>query len=549
MPHSLHRRHFLEAIALAATLPGLSSYLRAATTETLPSAPPAAPVRGGTLIAAIHPQPSALIVAVNNQYANAAVSANIFDGLVTYAEDQSPQPALATAWSVAPDGLSIRFTLRAGVTWHDGVPFTSADVRYNVLEVWKKIHARGRVTFAPVVDVETPDELTAVFRLDRPAPVIMNALSPSESQIIPRHLYEGTDVRNNPHNLKPIGTGPFRFKEWKRGEYIELERNASYWDEGKPYLDRVIFRAIPDAAGRAAALEIGDLQYLPYSGVPFSDVARLRAHSDLKFDTRGYEYSAQLYVIEFNLRRPYISDVKVRQAIAHAIDRQRLIDTVWYGLSKPADGAIPSSLTQFYTSDKPTYPFDPARAETLLDEAGLPRKANGDRFDITFTPSPSTEAYSQAAEFIRQNLKRVGINVIIERHDGPTYIRKIYTDYDFNMLIQGYSVLLDPELGLTRLIWSQGAQRGVPYVNASGYANAQTDRIVTAYRTENDPAKRRLLFHDLQRQLGSDLPFLPIMDAPFFTFYNRRVHGLSHTPDASRAALSAVWLSPDKGTS
>lgn len=526
--------------ALSGLPPRLASLAAAATENDAADQP----VRGGTLIAAVHPEPSALIVAVNNQYANAVVSSNIFDGLLSYGEDQKPRAALATAWDVSPDGLAITFRLRSGVKWHDGTPFSSADVAYNVLEVWKKVHARGRITFAPVTSVETPDALTAILRLSRPAPVIMNALSPSESQLIPRHLYEGTDVRTNPYNLRPIGTGPFRFKNWKKGEYIELERNPDYWEGSKPYLDRVIFRSLPDGASRAAALEVGDLHYLPYSGVPYSDVARLRKNPQLRFESRGYEYSAQIYVIEFNLRRPHISDVRVRRAIAHAINRQSLIDTVWYGLSQREDGIIPRSLKQFYTEDKPTYPYDPAKAEALLDQAGVPRKAGGERFKISFTPSPSTEAYVQAAEMIRQDLKRVGIALNIERYDGPTYIRKIYTEYDFNMLIQGYSIMLDPELGLTRIVWSEGASRGVPYVNASGYASAQTDSIVKAYRSEQDPAKRQALFRELQRELGADLPLLPIMDSPFFTFSNQRVRGLETGPDAARSALADVWLQP-----
>ena len=500
------------------------------------------PVRGGTLFAAIHPQPSVLIVAVNNQYANAVVSAKVFDGLVTYDEQQKPQPALATSWTVSRDGRTITFRLRQGVKWHDGAPFSSADVRYNVLEVWKKVHARGRVTFEPVTDVETPDAHTAVLKLSRPAPVILNALSPSESQLLPRHLYEGTDVRTNPWNNKPIGTGAFRFKEWKRGEFIELVRNPDYWEADKPYLDRVIYRAIPDAAGRAAALETGEIQYLPYSGVPFSDVARLRQRPELVFDTRGYDYSAQIYVVEFNLRRPFVEQQKVRQAIAHAIDKQGLINTVWYGVTKPVSGPIPPGLKQFHTDDKPVYHFDTAKAEKLLDEAGLPRKANGERFAITFTPSPSTEAYAGAAEFIRQNLQRVGITLNIVRTDGPTYIRKIYTDYDFDMLIQGYSVLLDPELGLTRILWSKGASKGVPYVNASNYANAKVDAVIEGYQRETDPEKRRKLFHGLQRLVNADLPLLPLMDAPFFTFHSKKLRGLEATPDASRGSLKNVWL-------
>ena len=506
--------------------------------------PKSGPVRGGTFILAIEPEPAQLHNAFHNQYANTAVGVNIFDGLVVYGNDQKPEPLLATDWSVAPDGRAITLHLRRGVKWHDGVPFTSADVRYSVLEVWKKVHPRARVTFAPVVDVETPDDHTAILRLDRPAPVILNSLGFAEAPILPRHIYEGTDVRTNPANQKPVGTGAFRFVQWKKGQYIELERNPDYWDQGKPYLDRVIFRNIPDAPGRAAALETGEILYLPYSGVPFSDVERLKKEPSLAFEDRGYSYNAQIYFVEFNLRRPIVQQQKVRQAIGHAINRKGLVDTVFYGVTDPVDGPIPPGLPAFYTKDKPAYAYDPARAEKLLDEAGLPRKADGKRFSLTLDLSPSNDAFVQAGEYIRQNLAKVGIDLRPISSDAPTYLKKIFTNYDFDLLIQGYSVLQDPEMGLTRVVWSKAVSPGVPYVNASGYASAETDRIIDAYRTELDPEKRVALFHDLQRQINTDLPLLAIMNAPFFTFYNKRVHGLDTRPDGARGSFRDVWIEP-----
>jgi len=502
----------------------------------------ALPVRGGTFIVAIDPEPAQLENTFHNQYANAAVSANIFDGLLTYDAGQRPQPGLATSWSVSPDGLTITFKLRQGVRWHDGVEFNSADVRYSALEVWKKVHPRGRVTFAPLLEVETPDPYTAVFHLERPAPVIISSLNTSEAQIIPEHLYEGTDVRTNPVNARPVGTGPFKFVNWKKGQYIELERNPDYWDKDRPYLDRVIFRNIPDAAARAAALETGEVDYVPYAGVPFSDVARLRQNPDLVFEPRGYSYNAQIYFVECNLRRPYLSDVRVREAIAYAIDKRGLVKTVWYDVSQPADGPIPPTLTRYYTRDKPDYPFDPAKAEALLDEAGYPRGAHGMRFSITLDLSPSADAFVAAGDYIRQNLKRIGIDVRPINSDGPTYLRKVYTNYDFDLTLQGYSALLDPEIGLTRIFWSKGVSPGVPYVNASGYANPATDKIIEAYQRELDGEKRVALFHDFQRVVMADLPLIPIMDAPFFTFYNRRIRGLDLNPDGARSSFKNVWI-------
>jgi peptide/nickel transport system substrate-binding protein len=509
-----------------------------------PSGAQQAPVRGGTLIATIEPQPSVLTTVFNNQYANAVLSTNIFDGLMRYDENLRPQPSLAESWTVAPDGLSITFKLRQGVKWHDGVEFTSDDVKFSALEAWKKTHPRGRLTFASLRDVETPDKYTAVFRLDSPSLVILNALNAAESQIIPKHIYEGSPIPTNPANLKPIGTGPFRFKEWKKGQYIELERNPDYWESGKPYLDRVIFKAIPDTASRAAGLETGEVLYAPYDAVPLGDVARLRQDPSLKFETRGYDYHSQFYVLEFNLRNPLLANDMVRKALARAIDRKALVETVWYGLGKPSTGPIPSRVTTFYTPDVPRYDFDVAAAEKQLDEAGYPRNANGTRFALSIDFTAVGDVTGNSAEFIRQNLKRIGVEVKLNNSDDPTYLKKVYKDYNFDLNLLQISPLIDPQMGLFRLYWTKAQAPGVPYVNASGYSSPVTDRIIEAIRIEGDPEKRVALFHDLQRQAMTDLPLVPLFEMQHFTFYGSKVHGINTTPDGVISSLRNVWIEP-----
>jgi peptide/nickel transport system substrate-binding protein len=380
-----------------------------------------------------------------------------------------------------------------------------------------------------------------VFRLARPTPVILSALNAHEAQILPKHLYEGTEITSNPHNIKPVGTGAFRFKEWNRGEYIALERNPDYWDRERPYLDKLIFRIIPDAGSRSAALETGEVQYAPYDPVSFSDFERLKAVPGLAVSTKGYEYQSQVLVTECNLRRGPTQNPQVRQAIAHAIDRKKLTDTVWYGIGKPATGPIPSTTTRFYTPDVPQYPYDKNKAAQLLDAAGFPLKG-GTRFKLALSYMPFNETLRMSAEFVRQSLKEVGIDATIATGDTPSYSRKVYTNYDFDLNLGQFATFVDPDMGITRLFWSKAIKAGIPFTNASGYSNPEMDKIIEAEKQEPDLRRRVELFHRFQKLAQTDLPVIPLMELQHFTVYSNKVKGLSTAPDAALTSLKAVWL-------
>ena len=216
----------------------------------------AEPIHGGTLTWVVVREPPVLIPLTTSAGGSTEIGPNVVEGLLAFDQDLRPRPLLATAWQVSQDGLRYTFELRRGVTWHDGKPFTSADVASSISAL-KQVHPRGRATFANVAEVLTPDEHTAIIVLSKPAPYLLSALSSSESPIVPKHLYEGTDVVANPHNSAPVGTGPFVFKEFVKGSHVILDRNPNYWDKPKPYLDRLVVRFVPDAAARAAALEFG----------------------------------------------------------------------------------------------------------------------------------------------------------------------------------------------------------------------------------------------------------------------------------------------------
>lgn len=517
--------------------PQLSAAARAAETE---------PVRGGTLIAVLEPEPTALVSIVNNNYPFAIVSANVFDGLAEYDDTFTPQPALATGWEVAPDGLSITFHLRDDVKWHDGTDFTSEDVRFSALELWRKFHPRGRTTFAALEDVETPDRKTAIFRLKTPSLVILSALSAAESPVLPAHLYRDTAFLENPRNAAPVGTGPFVFSQWVKGQYIELKRNDAYWNAGKPYLDRVIFRTIPDAAARAVALETGEVQYAPFDAVSFSEVERLRQIPELVVQTEGYDFQSQFWMLEFNLQRPILADIRVRQAIAHAIDREGLIDVVFHGIGKVATGPIPSTLTRFYTPDVATYPYDPDTANRLLDEAGHPRGANGVRFRLSNDFAANVTTPALVAEYLRQNLKAVGIELDIRPHDTASFYQRVNTDFDFDTQQGQYSPMIDPQMGLFRKLLSTNYLKGVPNMNASSYNSPEMDAIIRQIAEEIDQDKRADHIRRLQQQTQQDLPFLSLTEVQHITVYNARLQGVSRKPDAALSSFRDVWFAPAK---
>ena len=194
---------------------------------------------GGTLVYLVQPEPPSLANYISTSGPIGFVAPKVYEGLFDYAPDLSIIPNLAESYEVSEDGLTVTFNLRQGVTWHDGTPFTSSDVQFTILEVLKKYHPRGPNSFREVMAIETPDAHTAIFRLENPAPYMLRSLSAYESPILPKHLLEGQDIRNADIANAPIGTGPFKFVEWRKGQYIRLDRNEDYW-EAEPPLSRKV---------------------------------------------------------------------------------------------------------------------------------------------------------------------------------------------------------------------------------------------------------------------------------------------------------------------
>ncbi len=534
MPFPLSRRALLSGVGMTAMAAMLGAMPRGARAQT--------PVRGGTLTVAADTEPRNLnpaLVASNGVF---YVASKVIEPLAEMAYDGKLTPVLATAWQGSADGKSVTFTLRDGVTWHDGRPFTSADVAFSALELWRKRQNLGRVLFKDLQAVDTPDDRTAVLRFAAPIPLqlVENAL-PAITAVVPKHLYEGTEIDSNPHNEQLVGTGPFRYAEHKPGEYYLLERNPSYWAPGLPHLDRIVYRVLPDRGAIAAAHEAGEIQLSAFSAVPLEELDRLKALPDLAVVRKGYEGITYQLTVEINHRRKELQDVRVRRAIAHAIDQGYVVDTIFRGTAAAATGPVPKTGVPFYTPDVPAYAFDPKQAEALLDEAGYPRGQDGTRFALRLLPAPWFEQTRQMGDYLRQALRTVGIDATLVTNDPAGHTKAVYTDHAFDLAIGSPVYRNDPAISTT-ILYRGGLPDGVPFSNQYGYDDPAMNDLIDRAAAELDRGARIALYQQFQQRAADQLPLIVAAEFTFITVASRRLHNIATNPRWATSSWAETWL-------
>ena len=511
----IERRKFLKtsgAIAVGATFATL-----------LPSNVVKASKRGGTLSMLVQPEVPTLASYLSTSMPVGQTASKIYDGLLEYNFDLSPRPCLAESWNVSPDGLIITFNIRKGVKFHDGHPMTSEDVRYSIMEVLIKYHARGG-KFKIIESIQTPDDHTVLIKLKSSSPALMMAFSGYESPIIPKHLFAGKDIKNHPLANKPIGTGPFKFVEWKRGQYMRFDRNPDYWSPGQPYFDRIVVQTIPDSATRSAVLEKGDFQLAGFGAVPNNDAKRLGALPNLIVTTKGYENFSPISELDFNTKVKPFNNKKVRQAVAFCIDRKFVIENIWFDFGKIATGPINSNFEAagLYTSKVKNYDVSNRIevANSLLDEAGYPRKSDGYRFEITHDITPYGSEWQSFGEYTVQQLDKIGIKARLRVEDVATWLKRIYTNYDFTLSSNWLNTFADPVLGVHRLYHSNAIKPGTVFKNASRWSSPLTDKLMDMASVEPDQEERGALYQAFQKILVEEVPVTWIHEIQFPTVIN-----------------------------
>jgi peptide/nickel transport system substrate-binding protein len=493
----------LTAVALAVLVLGLAGGRAWAQSDS--------PRYGGTIILAIGNNPSTLNPATTTGVDELAPACKMFNGLVSVDRNFAPQPELAESWKISDGGLRVSFSLRKNVRWHDGKPFTAADVKFTFEEVLSKYHPRAKVALASMKAVETPDPHTAVVHFSKPHGPFLQQLYCQEAAILPRHLYEGTDVLKNPRNREPIGTGPFKFQEWIAGSHIAMVRNDDYWRDGMPYLDKVIVKIIPDSMARILALEAGELDYIQTFYLLKQEVARLAKKPGIHVE-RDTEYPGN-FLLFFNVRNKPLSDNRVRHALAMAINRDQIVEQVVYGLGYPGRSAIDSRIKWAHNPEvdyRKLYAYDPARANRLLDEAGYARGAGGVRMRLRLLFTAAQAGFPPMADIIRSNLQEVGVQVVLEPSDAQVTLDRAFNKFDFDLTILPYTTAGDPAIGIARVYVTNDAKR--PFTNPTGYSNPRVDELFAQGASVLLQAERRRSYLEVQKILAEDLPTLVLVE-------------------------------------
>jgi peptide/nickel transport system substrate-binding protein len=482
-----------------------------------------APTRGGTLVAAIDSDPGQLNPAITTSGGVHTASELMFNGLVGLSPEQKPVPELAESWEVLEDGALYRFDLRDGVTWHDGEPFTSADVKFTFEQMLLPLHARTKASVGAALEsVETPDDDTVEFRFAEPYAPLLLQLDVTEAPILPQHVYDGSDVQQNPANRAPIGTGPFVFESYTPDSEIRYTANEDYFKEDLPYLDGVVMRIIPEGGNRVAALEAGEVDWL--FGAPGPELARLRDAGDYGFVETSINPGGSncIMTVSFNLDRPMFQDVDVRRAIGTALDREQFVERVLFGEGRVAEAPISSVIGFAHAEDLDGMPtFDREEAEQLLDEAGWTRDGGGTRTSsgvegvpdgtplaFGFTHFPT---FAQYGQLLRAQLAEVGAEVELVPLEPAAFGDTVFKARDFDTNVISYCNGVDPEIGVKRMYTTSNIGP-VPFSNSSGYRNPDVDELFDEARTTVDEDERTDIYRRLQEQVVEDLPYLWLVE-------------------------------------
>jgi peptide/nickel transport system substrate-binding protein len=468
-----------------------------------------------------------LIPMLASDGASADISGWIFNGLIKYDKNLRLVGDLAESFEASSDCRRVTFHLRKGVQWQDGVEFTAEDVLFTYHKMMDpNVATPYRGDFERVEKITVPDPYTVEIRYKEPfAP----GLASWGIGIIPKHLLEGRDLNTDEFNRKPVGTGPFKMKEWVTGQKIVLAANDGYF-EGRPPLDEFIYRIIPDNATMFLELKAGGLDFMGLSPIQHQ---RQTDTDEFKRRFTKYRYPAFAYTyLGYNLQDPRFADRRVRQALAMAIDKRAIIEGVQLGLGRPATQPVPPE-SWAYQPDVTPLEYDPERAIRLLAEAGWTDtdgdgllNQNGQPFRFTIMTNQGNEERAKSAEIIQQSLKKVGIEVSIRIVEWQAFLHQFIDKRRFEAIILGWSLGRDPD---SFDIWHSSKTKEGEF-NFVSYNNPEVDRLLLEGRRTCDQEQRKKIYSRIHERIAEDQPYTFLYYPDSLPILHKRFKGVEPSP-------------------
>lgn len=456
---------------------------------------------------------------------------NIFNRLVKSTNSFEIVPDLADSWSFSDDGLELTFSLHKGVKWHDGIAFTSADVKWT-FDTIVSAHGYAEASFANVEEILCPNDNTVVFRFKKPDASILSVLSRLGVFIMPMHIYDGTDWLNNAANQKPIGTGPFVFKEWVAGESITLQRNDQYFGD-IPKLDKAVFKFIPDENTAYMSWINKEIDW--YDSYPAAEVEKLKNNNEYVVIEKP---TANVTYITFNMNREPFSNKAVREAISLSIDKNEILKKAFQGVGVIADSYIPPVYEDYLKKEYSTPDRDIAKARDILEKAGYVANDDGYYLDIDFEYF-SLDCFEDIAILLKAQLKEAGINLKLNLIEYATWQEKVFNNRDFSM------TMMNGNQGPT--VFSTIARYDPDNATCiSGYNSNDMRALINNAISSTNHESELKAFADIQKLLSEDLPIVPIVEKVEFVPLRANIHGHPLNDSISKASadeLTYVYFS------
>jgi peptide/nickel transport system substrate-binding protein len=502
-----------------------------------------APGKTTTVVYAVSSNPATLNPLLDDSGASQSGYELMFEALVKPdPKTGTPMPSLAASWDQSPNGLTWTFHLQPNVTWHDGQPFTADDVKFTFDSVQDpKTRTPYRSRFSNIAGFDAADKSTFIVTLKAAdCPFLITTM---QTPIVPKHLLSSSaDVNTDEFNsTRPVGTGPFMFKEWQRSDHLTLIANPNYW-QGRPRIDQWIRRTVSDDNVLQALLKTGEIDYAVAS---FGATGELQAVPHLTF--QSVPSPILITYIAYNLDRPPFQDKRTRQAMTQALDRPAIVNSLLYDQGEVLDSSL-ASVSWAYTSNVPRYSYDVDAAKRLLSQAGWTPgpdgilQKDGTRFALTLSTNSSNKERVAIATIAQDAWRKVGIDAQVQLLETSAFFARYQQTRDFDAIVAGGAGLtIDPDQ--TNFWSSKSIPSGTNFVH---YTNPQVDQLLEQGRTAPgcDPGVRKTYYEQLQQILADDQPFTFLYTAKSGVFINKRLQNVQISPWAGASPFIA-WSIKD----